>query len=76
MMAAGSQTMNWLPATLALAALAGCESCDRPVRQVERVPAVDEAACRERMEEIVALRDGPQPCKDGDECAVWHNDEY
>ncbi len=28
------------------------------------------------MEELRALRQGPQPCSSNDDCTVWHNGEY
>jgi hypothetical protein len=62
--------MNILVAALALAA---CGTCAKPQEQAE-VP--DPERCSELLEQIRALRDGPQPCESQDECTVWHNGAY
>ncbi len=57
-------------ATLALAA---CGTCSRPGDQAV---VADPQRCSEILEQIRSLRDGPQPCENGDECTVWHNGAY
>ena len=73
--------LDWLPVMkvnrpitiIAALALAACGTCSRPGEQAA-VP--DPERCSEILEQIRALRDGPQPCENADECTVWHNGAY
>ena len=58
---------------IAALALAACGTCSRPE---DRSAVADPERCSELLEQIRALRDGPQPCEGRDECTVWHNGAY
>lgn len=64
--------------SIVVAALAlACACCGKPKDQpAEGPPVPDQAECVKILDEIRAIRSGPQKCKTDEECTVWHNGEF